>query len=257
MEQQAGAKGDVVFGAGVFLACVLAVALTLRLGGETASGQPTASVATPTTTAIEQTEPLSEVEWRALAQQATVRISIRSCTTLTLGSGFVVEDRLLTNEHLVGPAAELKVETPTGPAFVPINAVSEPIDLAVADAPPAVGLNFASAPAALGDRVMLAGFADGRATPEVQLGSVKNRVSGELYGLSGDVLLIEAETRGGYSGGPVLDRYGDVVAMLSGFDRSTGLTVAVPSSEIMRFIADLSPGDQVSGPNAVVDCSRG
>ncbi len=194
---------------------------------------------------------LESAELRALAQQATLRIATGACGSLVLGSGFVVDDQLLTNAHLVGEANTIKADQPIDPVLVPVVALDRGSDLAAAVAPPAVSLVFAGGPAAIGDGVVLAGHADGGAI-EVRDGRIANRVPGAAYGFDSDVLLIEGATRGGYSGGPVLDLSGRVVGMLSGFDQSTGLTVAVPADVVASF--SIWARTQRSDERPVRDC---
>ncbi len=220
-------RNEWTFALGVLAACIAAFGLTLRFTSSTSSAAADLSNTPP-----------SPLELRALAQQATLRIATNACGVLTIGSGFVVDDTLLTNAHLVEHAVEVKADQPIEPVIVPMLAVSSTTDLAAAVAPPAIAVTLASAEPEPGDSVILAGHADGGAI-EVQDGGVVGLVPGDVYGFDGRVLLIEAETRGGYSGGPVFDLDGFVVGMLSGFDRSTGLTLAVPSTEIASFLVDI------------------
>lgn len=216
------------------LVCVVAVGATLRSAGGVSSAQ--GEVAT--------TDSLSTVELRALARQATLRVAAGSCGHVTRGSGFVIGDWLLTNEHVVRGAAELKADQPIDPVIVPVVARSVLADIAASPAPAGLSLALAGAPAMIDDVVVVAGHADGGEI-EVQEATVANRVPGTVFGHETDVLLIDVQTRGGYSGGPVLDGDGNVVAMLAGFDRSTELSVAVPADEIAVFLGGL--------PERVVD----
>jgi S1-C subfamily serine protease len=205
---------------GVVVACVAVFLLVLRL----TSGVSAADSS------------LEPVELRALAQQATLRLATGACGSVVRGSGFIVDEQLLTNAHLIGQADAVKADQPIDPVLTPMVALDSGSDLAAAVAPPAVSLVFATELARTGDAVVLAGHADGGAI-EVRDGAIASRVPGQAYGFDSDVLLIDGTTRGGYSGGPVLDLSGRVVGMLSGFDRSTGLTIAVPSDVIIAFSA--------------------
>lgn len=225
-------RSDAPFALVVFVACLSAVGLTFRLATGSSAQSPIQSEAVTG-------EALSTVELRALAGQATVRVAAGSCGSVTRGSGFVVGDWLLTNEHVVRGASELKADQPIEPVIVPIVHVSVATDLAAAEAPFALSLDLAVSPAGVGDRVLVAGHADGGAI-ESREAVVVNRVRGTAFGFDGDVLLLDVPTRPGYSGGPVLDTDGDVVGMLSGFDRATDLSLAVPADEIAAFLASLS-----------------
>lgn len=221
-------RSELVFSVVVVLACLLAVGATFQLASGVSSAQRRTADAD-----------LLGVDVRALARQATLRVAARSCREVTRGSGFVVGDWLLTNEHIVRGADELKADQPIAPVVVRVSGRSEASDLAAAPAPAAVSLELADSPAAVGDRVIVAGHADGGAI-EVREGTIVNRVGGTAFGVDAPVLLIDVATRGGYSGGPVLDGDGRAVAILSGFDRSTELSVAVPADVISEFLDGLS-----------------
>ncbi len=237
-------RNEWTFALGVLAACLAAFGLTLRFTSSTSS-------------AAADTSSPSPLELRALAQQATLRIATNACGVLTMGSGFVVDDTLVTNAHLVEHAFEVKADQPIEPAIVPMLGVSSATDLAAAAAPPAVAVTLASAEPEPGDPVVLAGHADGGAI-EVQDGLVVGLVPGDVYGFEGRVLLIEAETRGGYSGGPVFDLDGFVVGILSGFDRSTGLTLAVPSTEIASFLGQLgAESAEIEGGSSAASAPAG
>lgn len=76
--------------------------------------------------------------------------------------------------------------------------------------------------------------------------------------IEGEVLLLDGESRGGFSGGPVLDVSGDVVAVLSGFDRATRLTVAVPSDQVRAFLETVpAPTDHIWSTSEPEDCRIG
>lgn len=230
MRVQAGRSGnELLFFLVALLACPLAVVATFRLAAGVSSAQ------------VEETDSTvrSDLELRALARQATLRVAARSCGNVTRGSGFIVGDWLLTNEHVVRGAAELKADQPIDPVIIPIAGHSVLADLAAAPAPAGMALALADTPAGVGDTVLVAGHADGGAI-EVRQATVANRVPGAAFGFGSDVLLVDVQTRGGYSGGPVLDRDGNVVAILSGFDRSTELSVAVPSDHIALFLDGLA-----------------
>lgn len=197
-----------------------------------------ARLAAPSSSAAQAT--LLPVEIRALAQQATLRVSANACGRVTRGSGVIIDGRLVTNAHIVDGATDLKADQPIDPVVVPLTSFDLGSDLAAAPQPVGVSLVLATAEAVqsdaiLGRPVTIAGHADGGVI-EVQTGVVSARVPGGAYGYTVDVLLIDAQTRGGYSGGPVLDDAGNVIAILSGFDRATGLTLAIPADVVSDFL---------------------
>jgi len=183
--------------------------------------------------------PLGQVELQALASQSTLRIAARSCETVVRGSGFVVDGVLVTNRHVVDGVASVKVDQPIRPAIVDLLAVSPTHDIAILEAPEAIPLQWAPVAASRGDQVTVSGHAGGGPVA-TESGVVAGRVDGAAYGLTGEVLLLDVITSGGYSGGPVLNDRGAVVAVLQGFDQATGLTLAVPAdvavSELSRSV---------------------
>ena len=210
--------------------------------------EPSASIAQPE---------LSAVEVRALAQQATLRVSASTCGRVTRGSGVIIDGRLVTNAHIVDGASELKADQPIDPVILPMVGLDTGVDLAAAEQPAGVSLVLAVpaqvAPESIaGAEITLAGHADGGAI-EVQQGTVTARVPGGAYGYEADILLIDAQTRGGYSGGAVLDRSGNVVGILSGFDQATGLSLAIPADVVRDFLA----GANQSATLIEADCGVG
>ena len=80
----------------------------------------------------------------------------------------------------------------------------------------------------VGQQVALAGFPDdGRATTAT--GTIISRTSGADYGIGRpDVYVISATVDRGWSGGPVVDANGDVLAIIVGLESQSGVTIAVP-----------------------------
>lgn len=187
---------------------------------------------------------LDPTELRALALQATLRVEARTCDGFIRGSGFVVDGEVVTNRHLVEDAAEAKIDGPIATSLQPVTWMSDHLDVATTAAPPVVGLRWADQPVGPGDVVLLAGHAGGGSTELIEA-LVSIRAPGESYGATGEVLLIDGRTSEGFSGGPVLNQGGGVVAILSGFDPITGLTIAVPADRARLEIdaRNESPGN--------------
>lgn len=218
-----------------------------------------AQLAAPSSSATQAT--LEPIELRALAQQATLRVSANACGQVIRGSAVIIDGQLVTNAHIVDHAAEVKADQPIDPVVLPVLAVDAGSDLAVAGRPVGVTLALASvasvsADAVRGLGVTLAGHADGGGI-EIQPGVISARVPGAAYGYGVDVLLIDAETRGGYSGGPVLDDAGHVIAILSGFDRTTGLSVAIPADVVGAFLGSTNSTDANVRTRSASDCVAG
>lgn len=182
------------------------------------------------------------------ARQATVRVVGRSCDRVAVGTGFAVRHpdgpavALVTNAHLLGPDRRLKVDLP-GRRFLsdPMTADSG-VDLAVsASAGEEVAaelrpLHLAGDRPEVGDEVVMAGYPGGRRM-EARQARVRAVVGGRPYGVDGAVVLLDGATALGYSGGPVLDRSGDVVAVLRGYDAATGLIIAIHGQEVVELLS--------------------
>lgn len=210
---------------------------------------------------------LTFVGSRALA--GTARVAGRTCAGVVFGSGFLVDGLVFTNRHVAGEEGELVVEFGDERSPAPILAAASTMDAAVADGESFIGqpvaLEWAGGAATVGQPVVLSGHARGGATKLV-VGSVHLKVDGASYGVGGDVLLLEGVTDLGFSGGPVLDRNGDVIAMLQGFDVVTGLSLAIPGELLQSWLnlagqskghALLSELEHVEGsiPTSSASCS--
>lgn len=237
---------SVRFVVGVLTICIVVFGVIARLASPSSSTPEAAQ--------------LSPVQLRALAQQATLRVAASACGQVTRGSGVIIDGLLVTNAHIVDGARDVKADQPIDPIVLPVVAVDLTADLAAAEQPAGVSLVLSSdaavtSEAVIGQPVTIAGHADG-GTIEVQTGVVTARVPGGAYGYGVDVLLIDAPTRGGYSGGPVMDGAGNVIAILSGFDRSTGLSVAIPADVVRGFLGD-QRSDGLAGTPVLSDCATG
>jgi len=67
-------------------------------------------------------------------------------------------------------------------------------------------------------------------------GRVHLYADGSSYDANGTVMLLDPVTAFGFSGGPVLDRDGRVVAVLMAIDMATDLTLAIPVSELSSWL---------------------
>ena len=180
-------------------------------------------------------------EGEAVAAPATSSVAVRvrseSCGGAVSGSGFVVDGRVFTNRHVVGDAAVVGISAAASPRVsvdVAVLGRSERIDAAVVGPVPRAlaveSLTLARSDAEVGDVVRLVGWVDGRVRQ--QEGTVHLFTDGAGYGVDGQIMLIDPATTFGYSGGPVLNGDGEVVAMLQSVDLATSLTLAIPVSEL-------------------------
>lgn len=111
----------------------------------------------------------------------------------------------------------------------PLVATSRLHDLSTiggAALPASVGVS--SSPGVVGQQVALAGYpGDGRVATTT--GTIIARTSGVDYGIGRpDVFVISATVEQGWSGGPVVDGNGDVIAIIVGLEQRSGVTLAVP-----------------------------
>ncbi len=178
----------------------------------------------------------TEIRIRALADAATLGVSGLGCDGLLRGSGFVVDEVTFTNRHLVEGGESVKFDQALEPIVVPVSAMAQELDVATAQAVDVVSLDFADDNPAIGAPVFVAGHAGGHAT-QVIGGTVHLYGDGETWGVGGTVMLIDAVTEPGFSGGPVLDTEGRVVAMLQGFEPAIGLTLAIPVEDLRSWSA--------------------
>lgn len=194
--------------------------------------------------------PLSALELRTLeerARAATVEVSTLGCHGLSIGSGFGVAGRIITNRHLVLGATEAKVQRGATLHRSDVLRVDNDLDVAVVSGIGGPDLELAPRRAAVGAPVVVAGRPDAGQVV-VRPSVVHGYDDTGIWGMSGGVMLVDAETAPGWSGGPVLDRKGRVVGVLAAQDRSTGLALAVPVDELRRWLADDAPGAPPSCP---------
>ncbi len=187
---------------------------------------------------IDRTDILTsdEIRVRALADAATLGVSGLGCGELLRGSGFVVGGVSYTNRHLVEGGESIKFDQAVEPVLMPITGMSDQLDVAASDAVDAVTLEFADRNPDIGSIVFVAGHAGGGDT-RVEQGIVHLYADGATWGVGGNVMLIDVVTEPGFSGGPVLDRDGRVVAMLQGYEPTLALTLAIPVEDLRSWSA--------------------
>lgn len=216
------------------------------------TGEPPAAPSAASDTRVDAFRADELARLRRIAAETTVRVSGRSCGRPTTGTGFAVDGVVVTNSHLVGGEDPVLIDRPEtvgeGAGFLSAVATvawrEDRLDLAgllIADPSesPLTGLSPAEVTVAapvVGEPVLLSGYGGGRRLGHRD-GTVHLVVDGRSYGVAGTVVLIDGESGPGFSGGPVLNRDGAVVAVLKGVDRSTGLTVAVAATEVVPHIS--------------------
>lgn len=134
------------------------------------------------------------------------------------GTGFVVaEGRLLTNQHVIGNCRAVQAVAQNN-RRVPLTVLASDSqrDLALLSGPADIGpvLTFREGPARRGDEVVTYGF------PLTGiLGSGPTLTTGEVSALTGlrddpNTMIISAPVQSGNSGGPLLDRSGNVIGVI-------------------------------------------
>jgi S1-C subfamily serine protease len=172
--------------------------------------------------------------------------------TVGNGSGFVIADGfILTNRHVVAEADALAIQDPANPSGDPlvgkIAAISKELDLAIIRCE---GLNAPPAPAngaevTRGTEVLALGF------PVMDVvGKGLKATRGIVTGLpskdTGNMMVLDVQTNPGNSGGPLCDRSGRVVGIVTAktfterFVQGYGL--AIPMRDALPFIGQTIAG---------------
>lgn len=167
---------------------------------------------------------------------AIARIAAIHDDRLEFGTGFQLDDgRIATVAHALVDARSVRFGTLDDaaefdePNANPLVAISRLHDVAaLSGAPLTAGLPIASDAAEVGETVALAGIPeDGRI--HVLTGEIISRTDGINYGIGRpEVLAISASVEVGYSGGPVVNAFGEVVGIIVGSETRSGVTLAVP-----------------------------
>lgn len=185
------------------------------------------------------------------AQSSLLTIEAFTCSGHMAGTGFLVSgDRVLTNRHLVeGTTSAIvaghKVDSVE---IVVVERVGGVDDLAALATPRHADLGspleLAATDPPIGTEVVLVSASGDRL--QWLSGRVHLYATGEAYGASGPVMLLEPSTTFGFSGGPVLDGDGRVVAILRARDDATGLSLAVPASTVRTWLNGNLPEDEAT-----------
>lgn len=221
---------------------------------------------------VDPARPLSSDEFDvlvAVAEASTVSVRSQGCGRAIRGSGVVVGGQVVTNRHLSAGADQLSVAGPTvgglvgagvgGDGGPPVPAMivrrSTRHDLVLADGVVpgewGRGVDIAEGDPVVGEPVLLAGrFPEGLRWVATRVHLV---IDGSAYGLDGLVLFVATPTVPGFSGGPVLNRDGELVGVLQALDRSTALGLAVPVSELAAW---LNGADEPQADISCINASR-
>jgi S1-C subfamily serine protease len=186
---------------------------------------------------------LSESEWQEVlskAQASVFMVKVETCDYEATGSGFFVGNVFLTNRHVVEDAILVYLESASG-IELPVDSwgYMEDVDLAwikvKADSP---RLKLASSDVTSGDLVANLGFPLGGKLTE-ERGRVVKLIDTQYPGYAeSDLVGVTSEALPGNSGGPLLDRNGDVIGVVVALDRSESLILAIPLDDVRTFLSD-------------------
>jgi S1-C subfamily serine protease len=186
------------------------------------------------------------------------------CQKVLEGTGFVVSpNRVMSNAHVVAGSETVTVETDGQTFDATVVSYDPDADISILDVPglPSAPLAFAEAPAKTGTDALVLGYPGGgefQATPARVRETIKlngpdiyktKTVDREVYTVRGTV-------RQGNSGGPMIDRQGQVLGVVFGAavdDAETGFVLT--AKEVNRQLARI--GNTYLSPPAYASPDRG
>ncbi|HQF96472.1 MAG TPA: serine protease [Microthrixaceae bacterium] len=167
--------------------------------------------------------------WRA----AVVRITTDRCGVEIRGSGVIVDGIVLTNRHVIDGAASVLLTTADGTTH-PVRSigVSSDVDLArLAAGGLPRGLSLAEEPSALGDGYVLAGFPAGHEFSS-RAAAIAEVDRGWGFPDPERRLRLDRPVVPGESGSAVIDRRGDVAALVYARANDDGHGLAIDAQEL-------------------------
>ncbi len=205
------------------------------------ASQPTES-GPPTTTQAEWADVLEQV------RPGTVRLEVATCDNERgMGSGFVVGDNLvMTAAHVVDAAGSIALQADgivTTARVIHFDYAADVALLRTEDELTGRSLVLASEKPRLGTELAVLGFPDWVQDLRVTTGIVSSldyRLSYSDFTIEEPVMVTDAAINGGNSGGPVIDRTGSVIGLVTGKQilladletTSEGTAYVVPSTEL-------------------------
>lgn len=175
-----------------------------------------------------------------------VRGVATGCEKVLEGTGFVVApNRVMSNAHVVAGSASVTVESEGQVYDAAVVSYDPDEDLSILDVPnlPAMPLQFAEKPASSGTDALVLGYPGGGdfvATPARVRETIKLNGPDIYRGktVTREVYTIKGEVRQGNSGGPLVNRGGQVLGVVFGAgvdDNDTGFVLT--ASEVSRQMA--------------------
>ncbi len=163
---------------------------------------------------------------------------VYACGVERRATGFVTEYGLLSAAHVAAGAHSVMVTDWPRPAanlVAPIAGLSVDLDaLMVENLVDAEPIPMELAPLRASDAVTLIGSQRDRL--ESIPARVQLRADGEAWGYQGELVVLDRQVPEGFSGGPVLNQQGEVVAMMVAIDEASAVTLAVPTARIVDWL---------------------
>lgn len=181
-------------------------------------------------------------ERRARAASVRLRITGPDIYGASVGSGFAVEAHtVITNAHVVARGTQVDVvawdgeETQATSGRMAVR--TDLAAVATAGRVPATPLELAGQQPQPGDRVTIVGFpGGGQITVETAASVVDPAYEGPLPAREPVMAIAADSVEPGSSGGPVLNRAGEVVGVVFAVERATGRVLAIPASTLRSWL---------------------
>jgi S1-C subfamily serine protease len=190
---------------------------------------------------------VSRVDWASqLADSANsvFFIEAQKCdgTSLGTGTGFLSENWLITNAHVIEDASRVSLRSQNGQEFDARSwTINDDLDLALItfEFDGSAQLSLASEDPREGSLVATVGHPLG-GDLEIRDGRVLKYLDGDDFGeRDGKYLGLTSEALPGDSGGPVIGSSGRVVGVTSALLRKDNVTVAIPVETLMGYLDDV------------------
>jgi S1-C subfamily serine protease len=178
-----------------------------------------------------------------------------SCQKVLEGSGFVVSpNRVMSNAHVVAGSESVTVEADGQSYEASVVSYDPDADISILDVPnlPSAPLAFADAPAETGTDAVVMGYPGGGdfvATP-ARVREIIELKGPDIYRtttVTREVYTVRGTVRQGNSGGPMIDRGGQVLGVVFGAavdDADTGFVLT--GKEVSRQLARVGNTQQVA-----------
>lgn len=245
-----------------------AIGLVLTLASACDIGPRPAATATVTVTSTAEASPeppaeptttAGELTWEAVRDRvipALVRLEVGTCELPSTASGFYIDgNHVVTAAHVVSDATQISVhsqdQAPVGARVVGVEPSADIALLRIDDPRTGEALEWShEEDPRQGSDLAVFGFPFGTAHPQMTTGVMSGWEDEVDYGdqLLESVFVTNAAVNGGNSGGPVVDRRGDVIGVVSGernwSDTSEarrpvdGINYVVPASAVRDRVAE-------------------